>query len=75
MADKTENSEPDFYRPQAEAQAQGSKELGRRLELVQKISAELRSISEEVARLAELAERIERVAAALRELEHGVKGG
>jgi len=62
MADKTENAEQDFYRPQ------GSRELGARLELIQKVSIELKLIHAEVARLAELAERIERVATALREL-------
>jgi hypothetical protein len=37
--DKTQNSEPDFYRPQG----QSSKELGRRLELIQKVSIELKT--------------------------------
>jgi hypothetical protein len=62
--DKTQNTEADFYRPQG----QSSKELGRRLELIQKLSIELKLIRSEVARLGELAERVERVAAALREL-------
>jgi hypothetical protein len=64
--DKTQNAEPDFYRPK---EAQSSKELGRRLELIQKISRELKLIREETSRLGELAERVERVASALRELE------
>jgi hypothetical protein len=61
-AQMTEENQDDFYRPQ------GSRELGRRLELIQKVSIELKLIHAEVARLAELAERIERVATALREL-------
>jgi hypothetical protein len=69
-----ENAEPestDFYRrspADAKEMRHSTDELVRRLELVAKIRAELRSISAEVARLGELAERVERVAAALREL-------
>jgi hypothetical protein len=67
--DKTQSIEQDFYRPKAEAQAQTSRELGRRLELLQKISVELKVIREETAKLGDLTVRVERVAAALRELE------
>lgn len=74
MADKMENAEPestDFYRrspADAKEMRHSTDELVRRLELVARIRAELKSIGAEVARLGELAERVERVAAALREL-------
>jgi hypothetical protein len=66
-----EQNQNDFYRrspADAKELLNSTDELVRRLELVGKISAELKSIGAEVARLGELAERIERVATALREL-------
>ena len=70
MADKMQN-DSDFYRrspADAKEMRHSTDELVRRLELVQKIGAELRSIHTEFARLGEVAERVERVALALREL-------
>jgi hypothetical protein len=71
MVDKTENTDSDFYRrspADAKEMRHSTDELVRRVELVQKIGAELRSIHAEFARLGEVAERVEGVAAALREL-------
>ena len=67
----TEENQNDFYRrspSDAKEMRHSTDELVRRLELAYKISAELRSIHAEIARLGELAPKIAAIAEALKEL-------